>query len=43
VALRYWKRPLSILPRSRFRFLLALLLAGGQLVGWTVFFAGIVS
>lgn len=43
VALRYWKRPLSILPRSRFRYLLSLLLAGGQLVGWTVFFAGILS
>lgn len=43
VALRYWKRPISILPRSRFRYLLALLLAGGQLAGWAIFFAGILS
>ena len=36
VALRYWKTPSSILPRSKFRFVLALLLAGAQMAGWVV-------
>jgi hypothetical protein len=35
--LRYWRAPGSILGRSRFRFILALLLAIGQLAGWGIF------
>ena len=42
VVLRYWKSAGSILPRSRFRYLLAMLLAGGQIVIWCLFFAGLV-
>jgi len=36
VALRYSRRQLSILPRWRWRFLLAIALAGLQLAGWVV-------
>ena len=36
VALRHWKSPRSLVPRTRFRFVLALLFAGAQVVGWAV-------
>jgi hypothetical protein len=31
---RFWRRPMSLLPRTRVRFVLALLLATATLVGW---------
>ncbi len=34
VALRYWKVPSSLLPHSKIRFVVAILLAGCQLAGW---------
>ena len=34
VVIKYWRRPLSIVPRTRVRFVIALLLALAQLVGW---------
>lgn len=34
VALRYWKRPSTVLPRSRWRFIVAILLAVAQMAGW---------
>jgi hypothetical protein len=34
VAIRYWNAPSSIIPRSKFRFVLAILLSLLQLVGW---------
>lgn len=34
VAFRYWKEPLSIVRQSRWRFVLAILLASLTLVGW---------
>ncbi|MFH0879928.1 MAG: hypothetical protein V2A34_09465 [Lentisphaerota bacterium] len=34
VIIRYWKAPLSILPRSKARMVVAGLLATGQLIGW---------
>ena len=34
VAVRYWRTPLSILKRSRWRFILAVALAGLQVSGW---------
>ena len=37
VAIRYWKKPLSVLRRSRWRFVLAIVLALGQLAAWGVF------
>lgn len=38
LAIRYWKRPGSILPRSKFRFVLAIIIALAQLAGWLAFF-----
>jgi hypothetical protein len=38
VAIRYWKAPLSILRRSRFRFVIAIILALLQIGGWILFF-----
>ncbi len=35
IALRYWKNPGSILPRSRFRFVLAIIIALAQIAGWS--------
>ena len=40
---RYWKRPLSILPRRRWRFLVAALLAGMQVTAWGFLAASIVT
>lgn len=40
---RYWKRPLSILPRRRWRFLVAALFAGMQVTAWGFFMASIVT
>lgn len=34
IALRYWKKPGSILPRTKTRFVLAILLASAQIAGW---------
>lgn len=40
IALRYWKTPTSILHRTKIRYVLAIVFAGLELVGWTavVFF-----
>jgi hypothetical protein len=42
VAVRFWKKPGSILPRTRFRFVLAILFSLLQLAGWGFFLAEIV-
>ena len=42
VALRYWKEPLSIVRRSRWRFVLALLFATSTLVAWALLIAAVV-
>lgn len=34
LAVRFWRRPMSLLPRTRFRFLLAMLIALATIVGW---------
>ena len=34
VALRYWKAPLSVVRRSRFRFVIAIIVALLQIAGW---------
>jgi hypothetical protein len=36
VVLRYWNAPRSLVPRTRLRFILALLLAAAQVAGWAV-------
>jgi hypothetical protein len=41
IALRYWKTPLSILPRTKLRYILAMTLSCLQIVGWVIFFVGI--
>ena len=43
VVLRYWKAPASLLPRTRYRFVLALLAAIVQLAGWVIFFVWFLS
>ncbi len=39
VVLRYWNAPASFLPRTRFRFVVALIMAVVQLAGWVFFLA----
>lgn len=34
IAIRYWRAPLSVLGRTKLRFVLAILLAAAQLVAW---------
>jgi hypothetical protein len=36
VIIRYWKAPSSVLPRSKVRFVVAGILAGLQIAGWSV-------
>lgn len=43
MAVRYWKAPTSIIPRSKVRFIVALVLAGFQIIGWSVFISSIVT
>ena len=43
VALRYWRAPGSLLPRTRIRFIVAILIAVMQLVGCAFFVAWMVS
>ena len=43
VALRHWKRAPAVLPRSRWRLVLAMVLAAVQIVGWFVFFIRILG
>ena len=40
MAIRYWKAPGSIIPRRKWRFILAILIASMQILGWiAVFYA----
>lgn len=43
LTIRFWGRPLSILPRSRVRFVFAFLLSLAQIVGWIVLIYTIVQ
>jgi hypothetical protein len=38
VVLKYWRKPLSILPRTRIRFVLAFLIGLAQICGWVALF-----
>jgi hypothetical protein len=40
--IRYWRTPLSIMPRTRIRFVFAFLIAGLQVTAWTVFLATVI-
>jgi hypothetical protein len=41
VVIRYWKAPAGLLSGSKIRFILAFMLAGSQIVGWTMFFVSL--
>jgi hypothetical protein len=43
VTLRYWGTPGSVVPRSKYRFVLAFLLAVAQLVAWVVLIVGVLG
>ena len=43
IAIRHWKSPLSIIPRTKLRFVLAILLAGVQTTGWLFLFGWLIS
>lgn len=43
LVLRYWSAPSSILPRSKFRFIVALILAIAQVAGWVVVLVAAIS
>jgi hypothetical protein len=38
IAIRYWKAPTSVVPRTRWRAVLAIIIALGQIGGWTAMF-----
>lgn len=38
LAIRYWKAPSSIMPRTKIRFILAIVFASVQIVGWGTLF-----
>jgi hypothetical protein len=42
LTVRHWKSPSSIIPRTRIRFILAFMIAGGQIAGWILFFSKLV-
>ncbi len=41
LAIRYWKAPTSLLPRTKLRFVAAILIASAQIAGWTFFFVSL--
>jgi hypothetical protein len=43
VVLRFWGSTHSLLPRTRYRFVLALLIALAELVGWVTLIVGMLS
>ena len=43
VVIRYWKATRSVIPRTKFRHVLAFFLAGGQIAGWVALLVGIFS
>jgi hypothetical protein len=43
IAIRYWNAPRSIVRRTRFRFILAILIALLQIAGWSALFIGLVT
>ena len=43
LCVRHWRTPLSILPRTRVRYIFAFIIAGLQLAGWTAFLISAVT
>jgi hypothetical protein len=42
LTVRHWKAPTSIIRRTKIRFILAFILAGGQIAGWILFFTNLI-
>ena len=38
LSIRHWRSPSSILPRTKLRFIFAILIAGMELIGWGLLF-----
>ncbi len=36
IAIRYWKAPTSVIGRTKWRFVVALIIAGAEITGWAV-------
>jgi len=43
IVVRYWRQPLSILPRSRVRFVIAFIIGLAQVCGWVALFYFIIA
>lgn len=43
IAIRHWKTPLSIIPRTKFRFIIAMVLSGLQITGWVFLFVKLLA
>jgi hypothetical protein len=43
IAIRYWKAPSSVVPRTKWRFVLAIIIALLQIGGWTAMFIAIAN
>jgi hypothetical protein len=43
MAIKYWRAPMSIIPRTKARFVIALILAGFQMIGCCLLVYGLVS
>lgn len=43
VVVRYWKRPLSIMPRRRWRYVAAALFASAQIIAWGYFIIAMIT
>lgn len=43
IAIRHWKSPLSIIPRTRVRYILAIFFSSLQIGGWMIFFSKLIA
>ena len=43
IAIRHWKTPLSIIPRTKIRFIFAMVLSGLQITGWVFLFVKLLA
>jgi hypothetical protein len=43
IAIRHWKTPLSIIPRTKIRFIIAMVLSGIQITGWVFLFVKLLA
>ena len=43
IAIRHWNAPLSVIPRTKVRFLIAIVIASLEIAGWIAIIAYLVS